>query len=340
MKSHSESSELKYRKEFMQAFSRNIFFISHLTNSLESDTSPTGGTAAVLLNEMIDKYDKFLGQMIKKNPYREISNILAGVMARDKAKGLDDKTECLVLERDPENNPTADVSDIFEQVSIGDKLTADDIFRVNNDIRNALKQCRAALKNDRKKADLIRRHSKTYSTLLLGAIIIKIYKSGDTNNFVRSMMCLENLFVVDLVKIVDLHHSRVFIDFIISSSSARGPNKQWKTVKELNAKAVETIYKLWDDGDQRKHDKIAKDVVNKINASIERPFKEQLLKLYPNKDFDADEKKSYETELKKLTRGKVASSATVMRMIFDRAVEIGRANDPHKERRKWERSVL
>lgn len=341
MGSHSESSEAKYRKEFMQAFNRNAFFISHLANTIKSGASlKRNDDATILLNRLIDEYGKFLRQMLKKNPYQEITGILTDMMASDKVKYPENKANNSVPKRKPESNPDSDINHIFNQITIDDNLTIEDIFRVNSDIRKALKQCISSLRGDRKKADLMRKHARDYSTLLLCAIIIKLYKGGDTNNFIHSMICLENLFAVDLVKVVDLHHSQNFIKFIIASSSARGPNKQWKTSKQLNEKAVEIIYKLWNDGDQRKHDKIAKDVVNKINAPIERPFKEQLLKLYPNKDFDDDEKKSYETELKKLTRGKVASSATVMRMIFDRAVEIGRANDPHKGRRKWERSML
>lgn len=126
---------------------------------------------------------------------------------------------------------------------------------------------------------------------------------------------------------------------IHSAVSARGQKKRWKTTNELNSKAVEIIYKLWEGDDQRLHDKIAKDVVGKMNDKILLPMKKKLLKKYPNKDFDSEVMENYKKELSDLSRGKLANARTVMDMIFQHALDKGRANDPQKGSRKWKKKI-
>ena len=191
-----------------------------------------------------------------------------------------------------------------------------------------------------KSVEYIKENLDRYLEILSAIIMVKVGESSTiTPSFIKSLYVLIYLTFTDIDLYGCFFKTDEVTKLIHSAVSARGQKKRWKTTNELNSKAVEIIYKLWEDDDQRLHDKIAKDVVGKMNDKILLPMKKKLLKKYPNKDFDSEVMENYKKELSDLSRGKLANARTVMDMIFQHALDKGRANDPQKGSRKWKKKI-
>ncbi|WP_139311601.1 hypothetical protein [Desulfovibrio sp. DV] len=168
---------------------------------------------------------------------------------------------------------------------------------------------------------------------------IHMIKAGQSScelpSFMNMLYDLIYLTFTDIYIFVHFYQTNEIKKLINSEISARGPNKRWKTTNELNQEAVNIIYDLWENDDPRLHGKIARDVVGEINEPILVPIIKELLRKYPNKDFNAAEMEEYKKELQIKSRGKVANAGTVMKLIFQRALVKKRANDPQKGTRKF-----
>ncbi|MEL7640359.1 MAG: hypothetical protein AAGU21_12010 [Solidesulfovibrio sp.] len=193
---------------------------------------------------------------------------------------------------------------------------------------------------DAKSVEYVKENLNRYLEILSAINMVKVGESSSiAPSFIKSLYVLMYLSFTDLDLYGYFFQTDEVTKLIHSAISARGQNKRWKTTKELNSKAVEIIYELWEKGDKRLHDKISKDVVGKMNDKILLPIKKKLLKKYPNKDLDSEVMENYKQELSYLSRGKLANSRTVMRMVFEHALDKKKANDPQKSARKWKREV-
>lgn len=182
----------------------------------------------------------------------------------------------------------------------------------------------------------IKENFSRYLEVLSAVGMIKAGKSSyELPSFINLLYELIYLTFTDLYLSHHFFKTDEIAKMIHSEVSARGQRKRWKTTNELNREAVKIIYELWENDDHRLHDKISKDVVGQLNRPILVPIIKKLQKKYPNKDFDPNEMEEYTKELRALSRGKVASARTVMGLIFQRALEKGRANDPKKGVRKF-----
>ena len=263
--------------------------------------------ALCLVRSCIDFYRDHLVLLVEEGPYKEIHDVAL---------------EHILGEKFDFKNESLDSCQDFAQ-KVGDYLYK----LVKGEFGERISD---------KKLEYIKENLDKYSEILSAINMVKIGEtSGIVPSFIKSLYVLLHLAFTDLELYAHFFQADEIKKLINSEISARGPNRRWKTTNELNELAVQKIYNLWEGGDQRLHDKIAKDVVDEINVPILVPIKKKLLQKYPNKDLNAGEMKKYKKELQDLSRGKVASASTVMGLIFQHALDKKRANDPQKNVRKF-----
>ncbi|MEL7640331.1 MAG: hypothetical protein AAGU21_11870 [Solidesulfovibrio sp.] len=290
---------LELNKLYDKWFKDHVSFdkiMVYLKNNLENEQ--VIDASEVVLDCINICLESFLS-MLENGPYADVHNFVLGATGTGKI--------------DLRNASKADVESFIGQ--------ATELICLKN-IDNYRKS------HNKEAVDFLKSHSFMYIGLLDLTTIILF-----RNNFPRkedvswNFLQLFNSIFFQFQLILDFIESESSLKLIHSDISARGQNKRWETTRQLNQKAVNLIYKAWANGDKRLHDEIARDIVSEINDPIMKPYREVLCKKYSNKDFDYKEKKYYNSELSKLTRGKVASVQKVMEMILVHAREIGFANE-------------
>lgn len=227
----------------------------------ECPSPTTNSEATLILYGLIFEYEhQISSRLLEVEPYRTIFT---------KAKEFCDKTNNLSDLHDG----AADVFGLTSIISSTDLEEGKFGYDVNKTMPRKLsiyKKCLEFYKDDEETAELIKKHSYTFSTLLHQIVIIQFYRDENIQDFKTSLAYVLKLAFAEGMKLANLYNANTIKDYMASTTGKENAEKINPELKSHYERAIKEADKRWEEGSKLTRGKMVTALCEEFNPEIEK----------------------------------------------------------------------